>query len=65
MLVSLRAPYDALYVSGVAAIVCAYGGRVPTLRALADVLTGVRKPVGKLPVVIPDRFDIGAGKTDF
>ena len=65
VLVSLRAPYDALYVSGVAAIVCAYGGRVPTLRALADVLTGVRKPVGKLPVVIPDRFDIGAGKTDF
>ena len=65
VLVSLRAPYDALYVSGVAAIVCAYGGRVPTLRALAEVLTGARKPVGKLPVVIPDRFDIGAGKTDF
>lgn len=65
VLVSLRAPYDALYVSGVAAIVCAYGGRVPTLRALAEVLTGARKPVGKLPVVIPGRFAIGAGKTDF
>jgi beta-N-acetylhexosaminidase len=65
VLVSLRAPYDALYVSGVAAIVCAYGGRVPTLRAVAEVLTGARKPVGKLPVVIPGRFDIGAGKGDF
>jgi beta-N-acetylhexosaminidase len=65
VLVSLRAPYDALYVSRVAAIVCAYGGRVPTLRAIAEVLTGARKPVGKLPVVIPGRYAIGAGKTDF
>ena len=65
VLVSLRAPYDALYVSGVAAIVCAYGGRVPTLRAIGEILTGARKPVGKLPVVIPGRFAIGAGRTDF
>jgi beta-N-acetylhexosaminidase len=65
VLVSLRAPYDALYVSRVAAIVCAYGGRVPTLRAVAEVLTGARKPVGRLPVVIPGRYAIGAGKTDF
>ena len=65
VLVSLRAPYDAMYVSGVAATVCAYGGRVPTLRALIEVLTGARKPVGKLPVVVPGRFAIGAGKTDF
>jgi beta-N-acetylhexosaminidase len=65
VLVSLRSPYDALYVSRVAAIVCAYGGRVPTLRAIAEILTGARKPVGKLPVVIPGRFAIGAGKTDF
>ena len=65
VLVSLRAPYDALYVSGVAAIVCAYGGRVPTLRAVAEILTGARKPVGRLPVVIPGRYAIGAGRTDF
>ena len=65
VLVSLRAPYDALYVSGVAGIVCGYGGRVPALRAIGEVLTGARKPVGRLPVVIPGRFDIGAGKTDF
>lgn len=65
VLVSLRAPYDTMYVSGVAATVCAYGGRVPTLRALIEVLTGTRKPVGKLPVVIPGKYAIGAGKTDF
>jgi beta-N-acetylhexosaminidase len=65
VMVSLRAPYDALYVSGVAAIVCAYGGRVPTLRALIEILTGARKPVGRLPVTIPGRFAIGAGKSDF
>jgi beta-N-acetylhexosaminidase len=65
VMVSLRAPYDALYVSGVAAIVCAYGGRVPTLRAVSEVLTGARKPVGRLPVVIPGRFAIGAGRSDF
>jgi beta-N-acetylhexosaminidase len=65
VLVSLRAPYDTLYVSGVAATVCTYGGRVPTLRALNEVLTGARKPVGKLPVVIPGRYPLGAGKTDF
>ena len=65
VMVSLRAPYDALYVSGVAAIVCAYGGRVPTLRAVAEIVTGARKPVGKLPVDIPGRFPIGAGKTGF
>jgi beta-N-acetylhexosaminidase len=65
VMVSLRAPYDALYVSGVAAIVCAYGGRVPTLRAVIEVLTGTRKPVGRLPVVVPGRFAIGAGRSDF
>ncbi|MDQ2952136.1 MAG: glycoside hydrolase family 3 C-terminal domain-containing protein, partial [Chloroflexota bacterium] len=65
VLVSLRGPYDSLYVSGVAAIVCAYGGRVPTLRALAEMLTGARRPVGRLPVVIPGRYAIGAGRTDF
>jgi beta-N-acetylhexosaminidase len=65
VLVSLRAPYDTLYVSGVAAIVCAYGGRVPTLRATAEVLTGARKPTGRLPVEIPGRFPLGAGMQDF
>jgi beta-N-acetylhexosaminidase len=65
IVVSQRAPYDALYVSGVSAFICAYGGRVPTLRATIEVLTGMRKPVGKLPVEIPGRYPLGAGMRDF
>lgn len=65
VLVSLRAPYDVLFADGVAAVVCTYGGRVPTLRATAEVLTGARRPTGRLPVVIPGRFAIGAGLSDF
>jgi beta-N-acetylhexosaminidase len=61
VLVSLRSPYDALYVAGVKAIVCTYGARVPTLRATAEVLTGAQKAVGRLPVDIPGRYAIGAG----
>jgi beta-N-acetylhexosaminidase len=65
VVVSQRAPYDSLYVSGVPAFICAYSGRVPTLRATIEVLTGARKPVGKLPVEIPGRFPIGSGMKDF
>ncbi len=65
VLVSLRAPYDVLYADGVAAVVCGYGGRVPTLRAVAEVLTGSRTPTGTLPVVIPGHFPLGAGMRDF
>ncbi|TMB77009.1 MAG: glycoside hydrolase family 3 protein, partial [Chloroflexi bacterium] len=65
VVVSQRAPYDSLYVSGVSAFVCAYSGRVPTLRATIEILTGARKPTGRLPVEIPGRFPLGAGMKDF
>jgi beta-N-acetylhexosaminidase len=64
VVVSQRAPYDSLYVSGVSAFVCAYSGRVPTLRATIEILTGQRKPQGRLPVDIPGRFPIGSGMKD-
>jgi hypothetical protein len=38
---------------------------VPTLRALTEVLTGARKPVGSLPVTASARYPIGAGMRDF
>jgi hypothetical protein len=41
--------------------VCAYTGREPTLRALADVLTGTRPPTGTLPVDVPGVYRIGDG----
>ena len=65
VLVSLRGPYDVRFAPSVAACVCAYDGRVPTLQAVVEVLTGARKPVGSLPVAASDRFPIGAGMRDF
>ena len=65
VVVSQRSPYDSLYVFGVSAFVCAYSGRVPTLRAAIEVLTGARKPVGRLPVEIPGRYPLGSGMKDF
>ena len=65
VLVSLRGPYDVTVAPNVAACVCAYDGRVPTLRALTEVLTGARKPTGSLPVTVSARYLIGAGLRDF
>jgi beta-N-acetylhexosaminidase len=61
VLVSLRSPYDIRSAPGVAGYVCAYTGREPTLRALADVLSGKRAPAGTLPVEIPGVYRIGDG----
>ena len=65
VLVSLRGPYDVRFAPNVAACVCAYDGRLPTLRAVVEVITGARKPVGSLPVTVSDRYPIGAGLRDF
>ena len=61
VLVSLRSPYDILSAPGVAGYVCAYTGREPTCRALADVLSGTRAPTGTLPVDVPGVYRIGDG----
>ena len=61
VVVSLRSPYDILSVPPASGYVCAYTGREPTLRALADVLSGARAPVGTLPVDIPGLYRIGDG----
>jgi beta-N-acetylhexosaminidase len=64
VLVSLRGPYDALFAPNVAAWVCAYDGRVPSLRAAVEVITGARRPVGALPVTVSDRYPLGSGMRD-
>lgn len=61
VLVSLRSPYDILSAPGVSGYVCAYTGREPTLRALAEVLSGARPPTGRLPVDVPGVYRIGDG----
>jgi beta-N-acetylhexosaminidase len=65
VLVSLRGPYDIRFAPNVAACVCAYDGRVPSLQAVVELITGTRKPVGSLPVAASGRFPIGAGLRDF
>jgi beta-N-acetylhexosaminidase len=65
VLVSLRGPYDVRFTPNVAACVCAYDGRLSSLRAVIEVLTGARRPVGSLPVTVSDRFPLGAGLRDF
>jgi beta-N-acetylhexosaminidase len=64
VLVSLRGPYDVRFAPNVAACVCAYDGRLPSLRAVVEVITGARKPVGTLPVTVNDRYPLGAGLRD-
>ncbi len=61
VLVSLRSPYDILSAPGVSGYVCAYTGREPTLRALADVLSGASGPSGTLPIDVPGLYRIGDG----
>jgi beta-N-acetylhexosaminidase len=63
--VALRGPYDILSIPEIAAYVCAYDSREPSLTAAAEVLLGERKPSGSLPAVIPGVFSIGAGMRDF
>jgi len=63
--VALRGPYDILSIPDIAAFVCAYDSREPSLTAAAEVLLGERKPSGSLPAVVPGVFSIGAGMRDF
>ena len=63
--VALRGPYDVLSIPEIAAYLCAYDSREPSLTAAAEVLLGERKPSGSLPAVVPGIFSIGAGMRDF
>jgi len=65
VLVSLRGPYDVRFAPSVAACVCGYDGRVPSLRAVIEVITGSRKPVGTVPVAVSGRYPLGSGLRDF
>lgn len=65
VLVSLRGPYDVSVAPNVAACICAYDGRLPSLRAVIEVITGARRPLGSLPVAVSGRYPLGAGMRDF
>ncbi len=59
--VALRSPYDILAYPSVAGFVCAYSGREHALIAALDVMTGLRPPLGRLPVDVRELYRIGAG----
>ncbi len=52
VLVCLRNPYDAGILSGAGTVICTSGDSQPSLEAAAEVLAGVFKPNGKLPVPV-------------
>ncbi len=63
--VAAQIPYDAGYPSTVKTWLATYGYITPTLEALAKVVLGETKPVGKLPVDIPAGADLGTVKYPF
>ncbi len=52
VLVCLRNPYDAGVLPGAGTVICTSGDSQPSLEAAAEVLAGVFKPNGKLPVPV-------------
>ncbi|WP_155549327.1 glycoside hydrolase family 3 protein [Amycolatopsis camponoti] len=63
--VAAQIPYDAGYASTVKTWLATYGYIGPTLEALAKVILGETKPVGKLPVDIPAGADVHTVKYPF
>ncbi|MEV6829072.1 glycoside hydrolase family 3 protein [Amycolatopsis sp. NPDC051102] len=63
--VAAQIPYDAGYPTTVKTWLATYGYITPTLEALAKVILGETKPVGKLPVDIPAGADLKTVKYPF
>jgi beta-N-acetylhexosaminidase len=51
--VSVREPYDVAYYTEAPVNLAAYATSAPSMRAVADAITGVLDPTGKLPVMVP------------
>lgn len=62
--IALRNPYDLMVIPKVNALIANYEFTLPSLTAATDVLFGVTKATGKLPVTIPGHAAIGFGITD-
>ncbi|MET9609663.1 glycoside hydrolase family 3 N-terminal domain-containing protein [Streptomyces sp. NPDC006512] len=61
VLVAIRNPYDAARLPACAAEVATYSWTDVELRAAARVITGERRPAGRLPVPVPGRYPLGHG----
>ena len=53
IMVSIRTPYDISVLRTVPTVLAAYGGNLPSLQAIADVLMGKSQASGVLPVTLP------------
>lgn len=53
IIVSIRTPYDISVLPNVPTVLASYGGNLPTLQAIADVLKGRAEAFGVLPVTLP------------
>jgi len=62
IVVAVRGPYDLLAFPQAPTYLALYGSNPPALDALANVLSGKVKPMGKLPVEIPGMYGLGAGR---
>lgn len=61
VLVAVRNPYDPARLPACAAEVATYSWTDVEMRAAARVLTGERRPAGRLPVPVPGRYPLGHG----
>lgn len=61
--VAMRNPYDIEQFPSVKTYVAAYGFRECTMQAVAEVIFGVTRPQGRLPVTIPGICAYGSGLT--
>lgn len=63
VVVAMRNPYDIEQFPSAKTYIAAYGFRECTMQAVAELIFGVIKPRGKLPVAIPGIFAYGSGLT--
>lgn len=61
ILASLGTPYLLMAFPGVSTYICAYKGSLVMQDALFKALMGIENISGRLPISIPDIFDIGSG----
>ncbi|WP_206308876.1 glycoside hydrolase family 3 protein [Streptomyces sp. A1136] len=61
--VAIRNPYDGARLPRCAAEVATYSWTDVEMRAAARVITGARRPSGRLPVPVPGRYPLGHGLT--
>jgi beta-N-acetylhexosaminidase len=65
VVVALGAPYDLMSFPNVPTYLATYGDVPVSLDALAQVLFGLSKPRGRLPVELPGLYSLGHGMSNF